>query len=187
MRTRGLGVFSRLVVRKNRETVGRFPFFEIDRWEVENRQGFTYHAYVLRCADWVAAVAFTDDERFVLVEQHRHGIDAPSLEAAGGVVDPGEPLEQAARRELLEETGYAGPVIELLGTVHPNPGLQNNRFSAFLVRGAYQQADATPDHNESVRLVLLSPREVRSALKNGEITHALAVLALEWALRAVGE
>ena len=49
----------RVPVRKNRKTVGRFPFFEIDRWDVENALGSNYHAYVLRCADWVAAVALT--------------------------------------------------------------------------------------------------------------------------------
>jgi ADP-ribose pyrophosphatase len=175
-----------LPVRKNRKTVGRFSFFEIDQWDVEGRDG-PYHAYVLRCADWVAAVALTDDERFVLVEQHRHGIDAKTLEAAGGVVDPAERPEDAARRELLEETGYAGSTAELLGTVHPNPALQSNRFSAFLVRGAHKQADPALESNEDVKLVLMSARELRSALRNGEITHALAVLAFEWALRAVGE
>ena len=172
-------------VRKNRQTVGRFSVFEIDRWDVEAPAGSDYPAYVLRCADWVAAVALTDDGRFVLVEQYRHGIDAVTLEAAGGVVDTGERPEDAARRELLEETGYAGTTVELLGTVHPNPGLQSNRFSVILVRGARKEAVAAPEHNEDVKLVLMSAPELRSALRDGRITHALAVLAFEWALRAV--
>jgi len=67
----------------------------------------------------VAVVAVTDDRRIVLVEQYRAALDARVIELPAGLAGdrPGaeqEDLAAAARRELLEETGYAAAALELL-------------------------------------------------------------------------
>ena len=62
--------------------------------------------YVIDAPDWVNVVALTDRDELLLIEQWRHGVDHATLEIPGGMVDPGETPLEAARRELLEETGY---------------------------------------------------------------------------------
>lgn len=146
-------------------------------------QGFT-----LACGDWCNVVAVTDTDEIVLVWQHRFGIDAPSLEIPGGLVDPGEAPLEAAVRELAEETGWEAEGARPLTSVHPNPALQGNRCFSFLARAARLGAQRTTP-GEICEPVLVSVRDVARALDAGEIEHALAVVALETYLRrrAAGE
>ena len=165
--------------------VGSFGWLRVDRVGLES-EGRAHEAHVIRTVDCVAAVAITDEDRFVLVRQHRYGIDAVTLEPAGGIIDPGEAPEEAAVRELREETGYAGSAVEALGVVHPNPAMQDNRRWFFLVRGARRVGDLACDENESVEPVTSSRGEVVAALESGDISHALAVIALMRALARTG-
>ena len=68
-------------------------------------------------------VATTTDNDVILVRQYRHGIQEVVLEVPGGVVDEGESPEEAAVRELQEETGFAAGSVRLLGKMMPNPAI----------------------------------------------------------------
>jgi len=92
--------------------------------------------YVIDAPDWVNVIALTPDHQLVLVRQFRFGIDGFSLEIPGGVMEPGEDPVTAAQRELREETGYTGARARVLGRVHPNPAIQNNRCHLVLVEDA---------------------------------------------------
>jgi 8-oxo-dGTP pyrophosphatase MutT (NUDIX family) len=135
--------------------------------------------------DWVAVAAVDDGGRFVLVRQHRHGIDGPTIEPAGGLVDPGERPDRAALRELEEETGYRGAAIEDLGWVHPNPALQDNRCHLFLVRDARPIGAPHRSDEEDTEVVQMDAEEVQAAMWDGRITHALGILTLTRALHRV--
>lgn len=147
--------------------------------------------YTLRLADWVTIVAVTDDAQFVLVRQHRHGIDSVTIEPAGGIIDEGEEPEAGALRELVEETGYEASEVVSLGWVHPNPAMQANRCFLYLGRGARPALDedgkwrGPGDHNdatESTEPVLMTREDVEAAIRDGRISHGLGVLLLERAL-----
>lgn len=139
--------------------------------------------FVFGCPDWCNVLAVTEDGAVVMVWQYRFGTDAMSLEIPGGVVDPGESAEEAARRELREETGYEADALELLSVVEPNPALQGNRCWTYLARGARKVADTAWDEEEELETVLVDRRDLPALLDGGEVTHALVVTALEAYLR----
>ncbi len=85
--------------------------------------GKEYDFYIIEAPTWVNVVAVTADNHIVLIEQYRHGIKSVTYEIPGGMVDPGESSLDAAKRELIEETGYSSEDWLPLGEVHPNPAI----------------------------------------------------------------
>jgi ADP-ribose pyrophosphatase len=168
------------LVRKAREEIADYGVFRVERSAYEGlaRPIFTY-----ACPDWCNVIAETDDGQIVLVWQYRFGTDALSLEVPGGVVDPGEPADVAAIRELREETGYHVDSVELLSVVDPNPAMQGNRCFTYLARGARLIHATAFDELEDLELVLAPRSELPRLIDEGLITHALVVHALETYLR----
>jgi len=115
----------------------------------------------------------------VLVWQYRFGTDALSLEIPGGVIDPGEAPEDAARRELREETGYEAEQLDLLLAIEPNPAIQNNRCFTFLAQGARPTGATDFDHQEELETALLPADRIADLLDGGQVTHSLVQSALE--------
>lgn len=158
-----------------------YPVFavrEVERRSPRTGQPGTYT--VLHVPSWTNVVALTEDDRVVLVEQYRHGLDRVTLEIPGGVVEAGEEPAAAVARELLEETGYAGEAPVHLGTVHPNPAIQDNACTSWLVRGARRVADPEPDPGEDIAVHTVPRGEIPGLLRNGRITHSLVVAAFQW-------
>jgi 8-oxo-dGTP pyrophosphatase MutT (NUDIX family) len=86
--------------------------------------------------DWLMTVPLTDGGELVMVRQYRHGSGEASLEIPGGLDDgAGERPEEGAARELAEETGYGGGVLQFLGALRPQPALMSNRVRIYLARG----------------------------------------------------
>lgn len=133
--------------------------------------------FVLENPDWVNVIALTKDHKVVLIEQFRHGIEQNILEIPGGMIDGNESPEKAARRELLEETGYSANEFIYLGKSRPNPAIQNNWIYHFLAPNAEKTHDTTFDEHESVLSKLVSLEEIPSLIANGVITHSLVVAA----------
>lgn len=135
--------------------------------------------FVFDCPDWCNVIAETPDGQLVLVWQYRFGTDALSLEVPGGVIDPGEAPEDAARRELREETGYEADAFELLSVVEPNPALQGNRCFTFVARGARPSGQTAFDDLEECEVALVPIASIPELIDRRHVTHALVVVALE--------
>ena len=134
--------------------------------------------FVISAPDWVNVIALTPERQLVLVRQFRHGLDDFSLEIPGGVVDPGEDAIAAGVRELREETGYVGTAARLLGVVHPNPAMQNNRCHLVLVENARREARLDWDSDEEFEIITRPVDEVYQLAYGGGITHAMVLDAL---------
>ncbi|MGE3165073.1 MAG: NUDIX hydrolase [Planctomycetota bacterium] len=142
------------------------------------RTGKELDRTVLETPDWVNVVALTPEQHFVVVRQYRFGIAAVTTEIPGGMVDPGESSEQAARRELLEETGYAAPHWRYLGSTEPNPAFLDNLCHHWLARDARPVAAPALDAGEDIRVCCLGRAEIEDAIRTGEVRHSLVLCAL---------
>ena len=126
-----------------------------------------YH--VIEAADWVNVVAISDAGDMLLVEQYRHAVTRTMLEIPAGHVDPTEGLEAAARRELLEETGYGGGTWHALGALHPAASRFTNQVHAFLAVGVTRLARPMEEESENLRLHEIPWAEFASDLRSGAL------------------
>jgi ADP-ribose pyrophosphatase len=121
---------------------------------------------VLDGPDTVAVLALTEDGKVVLVREFRPGPEDVILELPGGLVDEGQTPIEAARRELVEETGYEGTLVEVGTMLH-------DAYSTWL-KHAFLASDcrkvAEPGEDEFTEPVLLSLPEFREHLRGGRLT-----------------
>lgn len=131
----------------------------------------------IECPEWVNVIALTPDRQVVMIEQYRHGLDLITLEIPGGIAEPGEDPAAAGARELLEETGYGGPMCEVIGRISANPALQTNWVHTCLVRDAAPKAAIHLDEHEEIGVRLVPLDEIPSLIREGIIHHAFVVAA----------
>lgn len=140
---------------------------------------------VVHYPDWINVIALTPDRRVVMVEQFRFGTAELTLEIPGGVVEPGEDPAETCRRELMEETGYAGGPVRLLGKVSANPAVQTNFVHTGLIEDARPAGEVSLDEHEEIAVHLVPLADVPRLIREGRIHHAYVVAAFHWlALRA---
>lgn len=151
-------------------------FEQVTRHPVDGREG---KFYVMRAPDWVQAIPLTVSGEIILVNQYRFGSRKLSWEVPGGVIDPHDKTpEDAAARELLEETGYAGDACKSLGFSYPNPALQENRTHFILIENCRQVAGQNLDANEELTVKTVPVDEAIAMARRGIISHTIAINAL---------
>lgn len=143
---------------------GRFITTKVKgRWE-----------YVSRARGIKAAVILAvDDDHVLLVEQFRVPLGAPCLELPAGLIGDeteGEAMEEAAARELEEETGYRPERIEMLGEFHSSPGMVSESFYFVRAHGLVRTGDGggVEGENITVHRVKLSEVQAFMAAKRAE-------------------
>lgn len=156
------------------------PRIRIDKCELPN--GKLLDATVMEFRTWANVVAFTKDQRVVLVRQYRHGIGDTCVEFPGGIVEDGEDPLDGARRELLEETGYAAREVIEIGSVYPNPAMQVNRLVCYLALDAEKISAQHLDEGEDIEVDLVSLDELLALAKEGKFPNALQLAILFRAL-----
>ena len=134
--------------------------------------------YVLEYPDWVNIIAITNDGKYVLIRQYRHGLDKIEVELCAGVSEAGENPEEAARRELLEETGYAGGEWSLTMKICQNPSICNNYTYCFVARGVERVSEQHLDESEDIEVLLFSEDELLAMMRSGDMTQALMLAPL---------
>lgn len=138
--------------------------------------------YVVEYPDWVHVVAIDDDRRLLLVRQYRHGMGGVTLELPAGKIDATDASPQeAAARELLEETGCAARSLRLIGTHWANPANQNNRIFTVLAEGVERVRAPVDDPHERIESewrpldqALETAREMPALFQAGSLLLALS-------------
>ena len=161
------------------ETLAETKVFSLHRkWVTSSNDPSRCGEFVyLDAPDWVNVIALTADDRVVLIEQFRHGIQEITLEIPGGSVDPGEAPLHGGLRELREETGYDGADARIIGVVAPNPAIINNRCHTVLVRGVKAVGPPQLEGYEDIHTKLVPLVDVPDLIRSGAICHSLVIAA----------
>ena len=153
------------------------PVFTVTERNSTGPDGQKGKYIVNEAPDWVIVIPVVEDA-FLMVKQWRHGEKALSTEFPGGVVDAGELPFDAAKRELLEETGAVAGSLTLLGAFNPNPALFANHVHVFLAENLQFTGKQNLDGDEFLRAFRMKKEDLISGLGGPEFPHALMASAL---------
>jgi ADP-ribose pyrophosphatase len=165
------------------------PWITVRREHVRTPSGYEIPEYYLVDApDIVTVLALTPEREVVLVEQYRHGLGGIGLELPAGMHDePGESAAEAARRELLEETGYEAGRLELLGELRPSYARQTNRLFAFLALDCRAVTTPHGDPGEQIEVRLVELAALPGLVRSGGIGSLVSVGAIYLGMQRLRE
>jgi len=145
--------------------------------------GVTVEREVVHHPGSVVILAHSDDGGIVLVRQYRYAAKQSLWELIAGGLELGERPLAAARRELLEETGYRAEKLRLLFDFFPSPGILTEKM--FLVEATgLTQSKARPDSDERIEVGHFTPFQVMKMIKSRRIRDAKTLVGLFWLLLA---
>ncbi len=149
-----------------------------------------YYSYSRR--DYVVIVATDEEGNYICVRQFRHGIKRVTTEfCAGGIertdgkqygnrlnVESAEDALEAAKRELMEETGYESDDWKFLLSVPSNATMADNYANIFVARNCKKVSGQSLDETEFLNVHLHTRAEIDSMIEAGEFPQAVHILAL---------
>ncbi len=164
---------------------GRYLEFRIDT--IERADGSRGTRDVVGHPGAVAVLALDDDGRLLLVRQWRIPAGRAMLEIPAGTLDVHDGLtedpDEAARRELEEETGHRATTWRKLATFWTAPGFASELMHLYLatgISGADGDDRLTPDEDERLELRHVPIEEARGLVDRGEICDAKSILGIQW-------
>ena len=130
----------------------------------------------------VVVLPIFEDGRVLLIRQYRHSVGEFLWELVAGRKEPGETPSAAARRELIEETGYRAKRLRKMLHVIPTPGFVNEWMWIFAAEGL-QQGDAHPEEDEKITAKLFTLKQADSMIEKGTLHDAKSICGLLYYMR----
>jgi ADP-ribose pyrophosphatase len=146
-----------------------YDFFKIqkDTLLLEDKSSYDYFSLLLKPAA-VMVLAFDEEENLILINEWRHPTRQILLGCPGGVIEDNEIPLDAARRELLEETGYDCQNFSILGCSYPFPGITDQKTYFIKGIGAKKVKNPTLERAEILKPVILNITEVKKYINLGK-------------------
>ncbi|MDR1060474.1 MAG: NUDIX hydrolase [Clostridiales bacterium] len=132
---------------------------------------------VVRHPGGCVIVPIGEDGSLYLVRQYRVAIGAVTLEFPAGKLEPGEPPEACARRELLEETGFSAGSMRRVLSVCSTPGFCDEIIHVFIAEQLAAGAPS-PDEGEFVKLERMRLDALMGMVRSGGIMDAKTVIGI---------
>ena len=167
----------------NSREVYKNPWTRVREDVAEMPNGKTTLYGVIECGEAVGVLPFIDDDHVVLVRQYRYVFDeAHRWEMPTGGVKPGEPLEEAARRECREEVGYDAATLQHVSTYFSSKSIVQEICHLYIGRGL-TQVRVVPDETEFLEVAVFPFDEVYQMVIDSEIRDSMTVIAVLHAAR----
>ena len=125
----------------------------------------------------VSIVPVDENGQIYFVRQYRHAAEVDLLELPAGTLEPGEPPEQAAAREIREETGMAAQHLQKIGSFYLAPGYSTELMHVFLATGLTHDP-LDPDSDEYLSVEILSVADAFKLAESGQMLDAKSLAAL---------
>jgi ADP-ribose pyrophosphatase len=152
---------------------------EVHRDRVRLPDGAEAAREYIRHPGAVAIVALFEDGSILLERQFRYPHRRDFIEVPAGKVDPGEAHLVTAKRELLEETGYAAAEWTRLGVIHTAIAYTDEAIELFLAK-TLTKGESKLDAGEFLETFIVPFEEAIGMIRDGKITDAKTVTALLW-------
>lgn len=122
-------------------------------------------------------VPFLSADKIIMLKQLRPVIGAYIYELPAGTLDKAEKPLSCARREIVEETGYAAGRFKLLGAIYPVPGYSTEKIYIYKAEGLKKTIRA-PEEDEAIEVRIMTRRQVQELFRSGKIVDAKTIAAL---------
>ena len=142
--------------------------------------GGSGHREYIRHPGACAILALFDDGRLLLERQFRYPHGRDFIELPAGKLEPGEPHLETAKRELLEETGYAAAEWSRLCVIHTAIAYTDEAIEIFLARKLEKRGAPTLDAGEFLETLIVPVPEALAMVRDGKITDSKSVAGLLW-------
>jgi len=151
--------------------------FQVDVLSWTDGQGRALRREVVRHPGAVTVIAITEDDRVLMIHNRRIAVDERLCELPAGKLEPGEPPEAAAARELAEETGCRAARVRRLGAFYTSPGFADELMHVFVAEGlAPGPQRLEPGEDIDVQPVALTA--ALDMIRRGEIRDGKSIAAL---------
>jgi ADP-ribose diphosphatase len=127
----------------------------------------------------VVVIPRLPDGSIVMVRQFRYAARKRMWELVAGSMEPGENVIRAARRELLEETGYRAGALKRLFTFYPSPGFLTEQMH-LVEAGDLKLSEALPEEDERIEVAKFSKKQIDKLLWEKKIVDGKTLVGLLW-------
>jgi ADP-ribose pyrophosphatase len=161
----------------DRTIVYQGKVFELVKENITLENGTTTDVEFIEHPGATAIVPFLDDHRILLLKQYRHALKQYIWEIPAGTLAPREDVITCARRELIEETGYAADGWQKLGEITPLPGYSDERIHIYLAT-ELKPAEQNLDEDEIINVQAMEFKDAFNMIGKEEIQDAKSIAGL---------
>jgi ADP-ribose pyrophosphatase len=153
----------------------RSAIFRVTEDHAADSSGFEIRRAIVRHSGSAVMMAVDAERSILLVRQYRLPASANLWELPAGRLDPGEKPLQAAKRELIEETGYSARRWKKLISFYPSPGYVSEKMTIFLAT-ELTAGEARPMDDERIESRWFSAKQVEQMIRSDKIEDGKTII-----------